>query len=299
MSRKKNQDPVYSSIYGPFRGNPAGNRLSIQERMYIRILTELSVNRFKWIGLPDSVDQRFIELTLFNQALCIFYFEKKYDRYLAVRGAGTGPINVYDNPTRFQVLGNPHLHRTLTAKQCVPIWGNFLRIPDQDIVFTYAERLARIDRTFDNNIDAMRISTVLTVPENQRLTYVNLMRQHKEGQPVILGNESLDMNNIQAFQVGPEKEQISHVQIAKQKVWNEAMTLLGINNANQDKKERLVSDEVDANNEQVVSSRGIALNSRQLAAEQINRRYKLSIDVGWNGQVDAMAGQYTSGGMTL
>lgn len=65
------------------------------------------------------------------------------------------------------------------------------------------------------------------------------------------------------------------------------MTLLGINNGNQDKKERLVADEVSVNNEQVVAARGVALHSRQMAAEEINRRYQLNVSVGWNPQADS------------
>jgi hypothetical protein len=57
------------------------------------------------------------------------------------------------------------------------------------------------------------------------------------------------------------------------------MGLLGINNANQDKKERLVAAEVGANDEQVQATRNIALNARQQAAERINKLYGLSVEV--------------------
>lgn len=311
MSKKKG-DVVYDTIYGPFKGNPAGNRLSTIERMYIRILTELSANRFKWIGLPASVDERFLELTLFHQALCVFYFDTDYDRYLALRAAGIGPVNMYDNPTTFAITGNGRIKsKTLHAgsrtkstivageevfteypPECVPIWGNFLRIPDKDIIWVYASKLAKVDRTIEINLDAMRYTSVITTTENQRLTWVNVMRQHSEGQPIIFGTEGLDMNNVQAFNVGVDKDVVLNLQLTKAKLWNECMTLLGINNSNQDKKERLVEAEVGANDEQVISNRGIALNSRRIAVSQINDLYKLSIDVGWNPETGAMAGQF-------
>lgn len=309
---RKAGDAVYQGIYGPFKNNPAGNRLSLEERMYIRILSELSCNRFKWVGLPDSVDERFLELALFNQALCVFFFDEQYDRYFALRASGSGTINMYDNPTTFTVTGNTILNKRLNAgntwkeglneegvpvqtmvpAECVPIWGNYMRIPDKDIIYVYASQLANLHRTIEINSEAMRHPTVITTNENNRLTWVNLMRQHRNGEPIIFGTNGLDLSQAQAFNIGPDKDTLLNLMIAKGKVWNECMTLLGINNVNQDKKERMVSSEVEGNDEQVVVNSGIALNSRKIACEQINARYGLSLDVGWNPQAKAMAAQY-------
>ena len=63
---------------------------------------------------------------------------------------------------------------------------------------------------------------------------------------------------------------------------NEFMGFMGINNANQDKRERLVSDEVAANNSQVGIFRADAMNAREYACELINRRYNLNVSVEWN-----------------
>jgi hypothetical protein len=135
----------------------------------------------------------------------------------------------------------------------------------------------------------MRHTSVLFVDENERQSYVNLMRQVDEGQPHIFGTPSLDLSKVQAFNLGIDKDQVPNLMLVKTRLWNECMTLLGINNANQDKKERLVSDEVAANNDQVVAARGVSLNARVMAAEQINRMFGLSVSVGWNPNADMLA----------
>lgn len=279
----KNKRPNNAAIARQFAmPNQARERTMTTETMYQRVLTELSLNRFKWVGLPDSIDERFMELTLFRNALCVFYREESANRYLAVQGTGVGNVNMYNNPTEFQVIGNSMVNKRLGAKQCVPIWANFLRIPDHDIVYLYATKLAEVDRTIEINLKSMRQSQIMFVDENQRLSYVNLMRQHQEGQPLILGTPGMDLSKIQVFNLGIDKDQVVNLMDVKARLWNEAMTLLGINNSNQDKKERLVADEVSANNDQVSAQRSVALKSRKIAAEQINRMYSLTISVDWD-----------------
>lgn len=57
------------------------------------------------------------------------------------------------------------------------------------------------------------------------------------------------------------------------------MTFLGIENANMDKKERLVSDEVNANNQQVIASRNIWLSERKKSIEELNKKFGLNASV--------------------
>jgi hypothetical protein len=284
-------------LYDSFRSNPSRDRKSVAERMYERLMAEMAMARFEWRGLPDSIDQRFLELTLFHQALSVFYFDRDYDCYFALRGSGAGPINMYDNPTVFKVVGNTFVNKTLRATRkgdkeadCVPIWANFLRVPDWDIVKIYATKLSEIDRTIEQDILAMRHPFIVAVNDNQKLSLMNAMRQVQEGQPVIFGIENLaDALDamVKVFDMKIDKDEVINLQLAKSKIWNECMTLLGINNANQDKRERLVTSEVSANNSQVLLARQVALDARRDACNRINKRYpNLNISVHWNVDED-------------
>lgn len=288
MSKKR--DLVYDNFYAPyangFKNNPTNNQQSLTERMYMRVLTELSVNRFKWEGLPNSIDERFLELTLFRNALSVFYFDVNFDRFLALRASGAGAPNMYDNPTSFQVTGNSQVNKRLSGRDCVPIWSNFLRTPDLDIVLLYSKKLATLDRTIEINSKNLRKSKLVIADENQRLSWQNINRQIDEGVEVIYGSSALDATQAQVFDFGADPQGVLNLMIVKSKMWNECMTLLGINNANQDKKERLVADEVSANDDQVFATRAISLNARRMACEQINAKYKMKDGTPLNVSVD-------------
>lgn len=305
MARKRTDD-VVSRLYseGNFKNNPAANRKASYERMYVRTLTEICANRFSWEGLPDEIDVRFLELQLFRSALAVFFWDAEYEKYFALKGAGSGRWNMYDNPIDFRVIGNTMMNRTLKAGAgqvyaavqdldeevknmdgCVPIWGNTLRTPDWDIVFLQSTKLAEIETTIEITLRAMRKPVMFAVDDNERQSFINLWRNVQEGQPVIFGTETLSgsiEDKIKLFDLGVDKELVLNLQVAKSKIWNETMTLLGINNANQEKRERMVADEVSANDSQVMAVRNSAISARKYAAELINAKYGLNISVDWN-----------------
>lgn len=301
MSRRDGHDNFVDQLYAGFNRNSSRNRKQIYERMYVRVLTEICANRFKWEGLPNDVDKRFIELNLFRQALVVFFWDAEYERYFALRGAGAGKWNMYDNPTTFRVIGNTMISRTLHPGKytlwengqavampgnCVPIWANTLRTPDWDIIYLQSSKLAEVERTIEITLQQMRTPWLFGVDDNERLSFINFMRQHQEGEPYIFGTNTLTDDiekKIKQFPLTIDREVVLNLQIAKSKIWNETMTLIGINNANQDKRERLVADEVSANDSQVEAVRNSALSARQYACEQINLRYpELTVSCEWN-----------------
>lgn len=282
-------DYVQNAIYSKFLNNNTQQQKSLEEYMYRRLLTELAVNRFKWTGMPEEIDCRFLELTLFYQALSLFYFEERFGKYMAVRGGGIGAINALDQPTEYLAIlngtdGTPN--RQLKKDECVPIWANYLRTPDWDVVSIYAKRLSDFDVTVDTNIIGLRHPTVFAVEESERQSFANIFRNIQRGEPAIYGYKNLSPQDLKdklfALNTGVQTNAVTDVQISKSKVWNECMTYLGINNSNQEKRERLVEDEVSANNDQVNAFRNIALNARKQACEEINKKFNLNVDVEWN-----------------
>ena len=287
-----------------YNSDPQMNDQIMLERMYANTLNELCVNRFKWDNLPPEIDRRFVEMTLHYNGLVVFFKDtpkddgKRYfDRYFALKASTRGQINMYDNPTEFFVQGNQMIERELNARECVPIWGNSHRIPLISAVYIYARKLAKIDRTIDITVENMRYTRMVTGNANERLGLQNVMRQVDEGKPIVYVTKGFQPNQVQALDLGVHPDALPKLMDTRNSLWNQAMGFLGINNANQDKRERLVASEVDANNEQVLAMRETALAARQYAAEQINDMFGLDVSVSYDqtGAVPTMpdgAGQF-------
>lgn len=311
-------DHVMEDIYKPFMAggkfNPTVAEVTqkMLENQYMLLLTEMSVNRFKWIGLPSTIDERFLETTLFRNGLSVFFRDDNYG-LLALQGSGSGPLNMYWSPTRFVVVGNSVFDsRELiamgettqdtvngvvdTVGKCVPIWANTTRHPDVLSVLLYAKRLANADMTIDIAMRNARRSRVIVSDENQRLSATNINNEIDRGAPFIAVNTAgYDLvNKITAVDMGVHPDHVVKLMEARQKLWNECMGLLGLNYANQDKRERMVVDEVSANDEQVQAMKNVYLNERKRACRLINLKYGLSIDVKY--RVDIPEIPYATGG---
>lgn len=305
--------PLFNGDSG-FRRSPGAQREQMIQRMLERNISELAMNRFKWENLPESVDGRFVELNLLLNGLCVWYWDDGFDKLVATQGAAQGYMNYTQNPVSFTVIGPgtqvmgsnatlaytpktlgayiPQIHKGKeeAKRKGIAMWPNFLRSPDIDIVMIYSTRLATVDRTLEINTKNARRNKVVTANSNNQLSMANISRQQDEGVEQIMVKDSANIEDaINVLDLGILPDSYEKLAILRRGWWNECMGLLGIDNANQDKKERLVAQEVSANDGQTDSMRYVALQARQFAASQINEVFGTNISVEFNVEVEAQA----------
>lgn len=129
----------------------------------------------------------------------------------------------------------------------------------QSLIDIYAEKLALCDGAIDTNLMVSRtpwLAEVTGSADADNLKY--MFAQMMSGRPAIFyrrsNNKTLDTSNLSSpFTRLPVKENFvaDITQDAKRQIINEFLTAIGINNANVDKRERLISSEVNANNEEL------------------------------------------------
>jgi hypothetical protein len=265
------------------------NRQAALEYMYRRQLMGKCISRFTWEGLPNGIDPRFIEATIFNNGYSVFYYDSFFEMFMAMPAIISGPLDIQDNPTGYRVTRNGVYSRDVLASESVCIWGNQIRVPEIDVVLSYAARLAQIDRTIEIDLLNERNPMIVACSQDQRLTVQNLISKIYDGEPVVWGTENLAVDNL-ASMIGvfPLNQNagagavssIKHME-SKAKIWGEALTMLGIMNVNSEKRERMVVEEAAGNSGQVLASRESFMKPRQLACEQINEKFGLQISCEW------------------
>ena len=244
---------------------------------YYRLML-IARSRFKWNNLPNGIDEKWIEKYLFSEGECLFYKDKDKG-FMVAKCTASGNLNYYDEPTMLRPYGTNYMGEPLENNvECVVIRNNDMMIPTCPSLQLYAFRLAEISRTIDININGQKTPVMILCSEKQKRSMKTLFSQMNGFEPVIYGDRNMDIDSIKALKTETPIV-FDKLQIQKHAIWNECMTFLGINNANMDKKERLVDDEVQANNEQVEMSASVMLKAREQACKQINELFGLNISV--------------------
>ena len=246
---------------------------------YLERLTELSISMFEWKNLPDSIDERFLELTLFGDGQAVFFKDEELG-FLCLQVAMNGGFNVYRVPIRRRAYAVNGYQRNLDNTNSVIIYNNYLRTNSVNMVKVYSKRLYNLDRIIDVNANAQKTPVLLQGSEMQRLTLLNLYKEYDGNAPVIFGDKNLDINGLKC--ITTEAPYVADkIYTLKTQIWNEALTYLGISNLNIQKKERLVSDEVVRNQGGTIASRYSRLQARRNACDEINKMFGLEIEVNY------------------
>ena len=243
---------------------------------YYMHLAELAMSMFEWKNLPDTVDARFLELTLFEDGQIVFFKDEELG-FLCLQCAVNGGFNVYRIPTNRRAYAVNGYQKNLTENDSVIIYNNFLRTNSMLDVRNFAERLYNIDRAIDVNINAQKTPILIKCDEQQRLTMLNTYQQYDGNQPVIFGDKALNTNAFQVLNTGAPLV-ADKLYTFKTQLWNECLTYLGISNINVQKKERLITDEVTRNQGGTIASRYARLEARRQACDQINRMFGLNVE---------------------
>ena len=142
----------------------------------------------------------------------------------------------------------------------------------------FAKRLYNLDRIIDVNANAQKTPVLVQGTEKQRLTLVNLYKEFDGNAPFIFGDKNLDLNSLRAISTNAPYVADKLYQL-KTQIWNEALTYLGISNLNIQKKERMITDEVQRNQGGTIASRYSRLEARREAVDKINRMFGTDISV--------------------
>lgn len=241
-------------------------------QMYRQQIMELALVRFRWVNLPESCDERYLEWTLLTQGIAtIAYPRKQPGVFYSTQVAYASPLNVYDNPTRWQSIGNNGWRFTASNRTGVLVWDNRYRIPIIDWVDIWARELVDIMRTMQMNRMHQKIPFILKGPQEKRLDMINLYKQVAGGEPAVIatnGIETIDMSVLKTDVPYLGAELFS----AWQNQWNTIYQGLGIDNL-PFKQERQIEDEVKS---QTMPTQLMALNpleARREACHKLNERF--------------------------
>ena len=244
---------------------------------YLSRLEEIAINMFEWKNLPDTVDERFLELTLCELGYAVYFNDEELGNLALTCNIG-GPLNVYRIPTIRRAYANNGYYRELTEKDSVLIYNNYLHTPTMNTVTLYARRLYELERTIEVNVNAQKTPLIIACEEQQLLTFKNILKKREDNELAIIGMKNIDYDNTLKTLDTTAPFVADRLQTLKENIWSEALTFFGVANT-PSKRERVQTNEVNATLGGVQAQRLVMLNARRQAADQINKMFGTEIEV--------------------
>lgn len=256
---------------------------SISYMDYLERMKKIAISMFEWVNLPSTMDARYLELCLYYKGQAALLYDEDYG-FINTQAADSGYINIYGLPTKINCFSFSYnkmreLYITGTnlpaEEECILVMNNYQRIPTASTIELFAYRLAEAQRTADINIAAQKTPILMLTDRNQELTLRNLYAQYDGNSPVIFG----DRNVLQDKPIDTLKTDAPYIADKLREymegIWNDFLTFVGINNL-YEKKERLITNEADSNNELINMNMQSYLIPRKQACKEFNEKFGLT-----------------------
>ena len=254
---------------------------------YLNRFRRIALARFEWVNLPTSMNARWLEMCLFDYGKASLLKDEELG-FINTKCSNNNVINIYGLPSdlhcfsfeyqkwRKLYCGLNEVNGNDPYKEAILVMNDYDMTPTLAMMDLFAYRLYECDRTCDVNVKAQKHPVMVICDENQRLTMENLYSQYDGNEPFIFGDKNqLDEKNLRAINTNAPIV-LKQIDEHKKEIWNEALTYLGINNINVEKKERAVVDEINSNNELVNLNLDVYLKPRQEACRQFNELFGLT-----------------------
>lgn len=265
MARRRTKDLIFEeSLF-----NNMEDFLNLRNR-----LISLCVGRFNLEGLPNYIYKPYVYRLMLGSLDKIIAYDSDLDRYFIYPYTSEGRLNEYNLPTQRRITcANNGYTRVFDETNSVIFRTSMSGTPLLPIIEEYARKLYIVSRTIDLNVHAQKFPVVVLCDEDQELTFKNLMKQYEGNVPFIFGDKGvMNMENVKALNLGVPFV-ADKLQMLKTDIWNEFLTFIGVSNVAINKKERLITDEVNRSLGGVLTARNDFVRAIKDSLDEANELF--------------------------
>lgn len=256
---------------------------------YYKRLRLLALSAFEWINLPETMNPMFLEKVLYQSGIACFVKDSE-NGFMNLRCIPSDELNVYEEAQKYKAYSLGY-DKTYDRDDIILVYNNLESLPTDTTIQLFAYRLAKCERITDININAQKTPYLIKCSDTTKLTFKNLFEQIDDNNPFIFLNEDINKYGEITVLETVAPFVADKLTAYKKNLWAEALSFLGINNVDTEKKSHLITAEVDSNNQLVSLSAESMLLTRKLACKQFNEKYGQNIDVRLRTHIDGDVAQ--------
>lgn len=266
---------------------------------YLRVLYEKCLGMFKYYNLPKSLPAEEIEKRLIWFGFCGVFHTDKFG--LITLDGGLSGVDQYYRPTSFvyaqPVVGSGELK---INDKCVIIYNTQSDVIApygfREMIQRYARLLSDVDASIDINLINSRATKLNSVADDNTATVVNnAMQAIEAGENYTINQKSLIDRWTPKEWNTAHPETIEKLIAAKQSLLNAFLEEIGVKSINE-KRERMITDEVTADNQLLMVNTDDLLYKRKQGIKAVNEMFGTDIKVELNDLYNVSKNITTLGG---
>lgn len=240
--------------------------------------SNIAITRYDWENLPSGVSERLLNIGLYMYGTVAFFEHENLG--LTALPCMASQYNILYEPTTVTVVGYSYDHLITDPKDFGYVRSSPTGIPLAISVFDYVKRMCDILRSIDVIAQRMKRPFVVMCEEKQRLTFQNLFKQIKDNEELIIGLKDypLDKQHVDIAPL-PAVQGLDKLWESYSRYETILSSRLGINTIGQSKRERMVVDEVNANNMTIEMNNEVNVKELTLGIDRVNKKFGTNIKV--------------------
>ena len=239
-------------------------------------LCNIGLSRFKWNGLPDTCNERALEMQLFFFGKAVFFNDDTLG-YCHTQVELPGPFNIYYESTVREAYSYNYRKR-YTIDDSVLIRANKTMTPDYLICWVYAPKITNALRSIDVQLETLKRPYLIRCNDKERSSVRAALEKITDNEIAIIGTKFSQQADFEVLNLNASSS-LGDMWATAKNYFNQCLNALGVDNNFSEKKERLVVSESVGEANSVRHSLESELEMREEACEQINKMFGLDVSV--------------------
>ena len=248
--------------------------------MYREEMLTLAENVFEFKNLPEFIDVSYLNKTLLRNGSIAFFMDEILG-LIALPYDVIGNFDIYGRPLEIMArAANGTYYKKLKRDEFVIMYDNNGRYPIFLDICQMAERIALSKRTIDVNIVQQRTPRIWKTSQDKKKTLQDMLANIDGMEENVSTYESIDIDDMNAV-LAPAPFVADKIDLHLDKEWAEFYRLIGVANLIEQKKERMIKDEMSASQGGTIASRFSRFEPRKRAIDEINKKFGTNIEVSY------------------
>jgi hypothetical protein len=243
---------------------------------------ELATSIFRWQSKEfGEWESQEIERLLYMFGYCTVFRDPRDNVIKVMPLAQRYQLNEYGQPTTWTAISRTGVNWNLTNENAVLLWNNKSRLPTYPYIDFIIKKLVNVEATIDTHLNAIKTPFIFSGEEKALLEMKIIFKRITSNEPVIYRIKDKTLDNSKTFEVFNTNVTFigDSLMMMYDNYEGRILKHLGLKFNNIQKKERVITSEIETQSDYVMFRSNSYYHARLRACEEMKKILKIDVSV--------------------